>query len=526
MSISGGGWVPQLPANLQTQLSNLENGQTSYVSSYVGKAASALYTQTVSEAMPLVMEQANLNSEVTNLNSLKTALTTLQTAIQTLGTQSTWNAVAATSSNTNTFTITASAGAPQTSTSITVNQLAQGQISMLTGVTPNTPTDPSSASNAQQGTLTISGLAQATVNVSAGDSLNTIAANINDTAATTGVQASVVDNTGTYQIMLTSNQTGATKGAFTFNGGTTGIAMSSTNVQNPLDAQITIGGSGGVSLTSSTNTFTNALPNTTINVVSAGTGTVTIKSDPSSVTNAVQSLFDAYNGIEKLVYTGGSAADTTIGQLIAGQLPGVAGEAVTTDTKFQALSEIGALISPGSYSESNGSFSSSSSPSMGWESSSGITGVSLPSGVTLPDGKTTFNNAMTNNLADLQKFFGVTTAGLNLPSGSFLSNLNSSVSTWLTDLNGGSVNGSTITGEITTVQNQIGASGNSALPGTISYSLNQLNQQYKNQVQSLISQWSAAQASIIQANSQMTMLQAEMQLTQSQSFQTGMMLGG
>lgn len=525
MSISSGmgsGWQPSLSSTLQSRLSNLEN--SSYVGTQVSHAAATMYSATIQESLPLITQQGKLQSQVSSLQTLQTSLQALQAAIQTLGSQSTWNSDQASSSNTNALTITASSGAPRTSVSFTVNQLAQGQISMLSGLTA---TDPSTSTSTSQDTLSITGgLGNSNVSISAGDSLNTIAQNINNTSSTTGVQASVVpvsvSGSTQYQIMLSSTQIGAAKGAFSLSS-TNGLTT--TNIQSAQDASMTLGGANGVTITSSTNTFTNALPNTTITVSSQGSGTLSIKSDPQAVTAAMKSLFDTYNTVQGLVYSGGGAADTSIGQLIAGQLPSTISTQASTDTKYTSLSQVGAMLSPGSYSISGGSFSSTGAPSLGWQSASGVGGVSLPSGVTFQDGSTTFNNAITNDTADLQTFLGVTSSGFNLPSGSFLSRMSSQVKLWMQDLSGTTVNGVNVTGEIAQLQNQIGAVGSTASPGSTNYSLNQLEQKYTSQVSSLISQWGSAQSSIMLANSQLSNLQAMQSLTSSSYYQTGQILG-
>lgn len=523
-SSSSGSWQPTLSSSLQKQLSNMENSQ--YVGSKVQQAAGSLYTQAVQESLPLIAEKGKLQSQVSSLQKLQTALQGLQTAIEKLGSQSTWNSVTGASSNTSALTVDASSGAPETSISFNVTKLAQGQISTIDQLTALNATSSAASSN---DTLTIQGgLGTKNISIQSGDSLNTIAENINNESNSTGVQASVVPvqtSTGTtqYQIMLSSTQIGATKGSFSISS-TNGLTE--TNVQQAQDAKMTLGNSSPVTITSSTNTFKDALPNTTLNVSSTGTGTISIKSDPQAVTNAMNKFFNAYNAVEKLVYNGGNASDTTAGQLIAGELPTAIGAQASTDSKYTSLSQIGAMLSPGDYSMSNGKFSSSSPPSLGWQQSSGMSGLSLPSSVSLQKGSTTFSDAVQNNPADLQKFLGVSSSGLNLPTGSFLQQLSSQIKGWLNDLGGTSVNGTQVTGEISQLNNQIGTSGTSANPGTINYSLNQLQTQYTSQVKSLLSQWNSAQSSIMLADSQLTNLQSMQSLTNSQSYQTGMMLGG
>ncbi|MFD1678251.1 flagellar filament capping protein FliD [Alicyclobacillus fodiniaquatilis] len=518
------GWLPTLSSTLQTELTNLE-GSNSYVASGVTTAASSIYNTSIDEATPIVSQESSLNTTVSSLQSLSSALTTLQSAIQTLGTQSTWSSVNATSSNTDSLTISTSSGAPQTSVSFNVNNLAQGQISILSGATS---TSDSAATSVNSGTMQITGgLGTASIQVNAGDSLDTIAQNINSQSLSTGVQSSIVDDQGTYELMLTSTQIGASKGSFTVDGGTTGVSLPSTNVQDAEDASLTLGGSNGVTITSPNNTFQDALPNTTMTAVSTGSGTLSIQADSSGATTAMNSFFSAYNAVESMVYQGGSAASTTIGQLIANQLPETIDQSVSSDSDsmFQTLSQIGVIVNPGSYTENQGNFTSNGAPSIGFESSNGISGLSLPAGVSLPDGTTTFTNAVSNHLSDLQSFLGVTSSGLNLPGSSFLGQLSSTISTWQQDLNGTTTSDGTITGEIGTLQNQIG-SGSSAAPGTITYSLNQLQQQYTDQITNLLQQWSAANSSVVQADTQYSELAAVEEAYSSQVTNDASLYGG
>lgn len=535
MSIGSGGWVPQLSSTLQRELQNLESSQ--YIGSQLASAQSKIYQETISEAMPLVSQQAGIQTEVTNLNSLKSALTSLQSAIQTLGTQSTWQAVTATSSNTNALTVTASSGAPQTSTTFDVTQQAQNQISLLNV----TATSATAATQISSGTIVINSPAALSnnnnqpisISVNAGDSLTTIAQDINAVSPKTDVSASIMQNGSTYQLMLTDSQTGTTAGAFSIDSSSTatvnGTTLALTQVQQAQDASLTL--AGNLTVTSSTNTFTNVLPNTTMNVVSTGTGTITISPNPQKVMDAANSFFDAYNKVESLVYNGGAAANTTLGSLIATQLPALVSQYDSSNpVGYQSLSQIGIMTTPGSYSISSTSsagqsnFSSQGSPTIGFEDPTQWSGV--PSGVSLPSGQTTFTNDVTNDPTDMQNLLGVSSTGLNLPSSSVLGQLNASIKVWLQDLNGTTVGNTTISGEISTLQSQIGSSTNGTPAGSIGAELYQLNQNYTNQIQSLLSQWTQAQSAMVQANQQLTQLQAIAQQTQSTAYQTATMLGG
>lgn len=523
------GWTPSLSSNLQKELSTLENSQTSLVASSVSAAANSIYQTTITQAATIVGNESVVNQEVGNLQQLVSALNTLQQAIQTLGSAKTWNAVTASSSNSSALQITASSGAPQTSVSFTVNSYAQNQISLLN--VSSSSADASTSITSGNIVLT-GGLGSATVSVQSGDSLNTIAADINTVSSQTGVQASVMQNGSSYQLMLTGSATGQSQ-AFSLGTGTTatvgGTSLSQTVIQQASDASLTLGGANGITSTSSTNTFSNLIPNTTITVQSgaaSNSGTITVTPNQGAITNAANSFFDAYNAVEKLVYTGGAAADTQVGQMIAAQLPAtVSRQVVSAGDPLQSLSQIGIITSPGSYTVSDGSFSSNGAPSIGFELSSGVAGTTLPAGVTMPDGKTTFQDLLTSQNANVQNLLGVTPTGSNLPSSSVLGNLNAQVKVWLQDLNGTTEGSTRIPGQIQTLQSQIGSSA-SPLPGTFTYALNQLQTQYTSQMQNIITQWNFAESAMLQAQQQYSQLSAIQSLTQSSTFQTGMMLGG
>ncbi|MCF8567758.1 flagellar filament capping protein FliD [Alicyclobacillus tolerans] len=520
--------------------------QSSQYSQYIGNEANKIYQQYINEGLPYVSQIAGLNSQESALKTLQTDLTTLQTAIQTLGTQSTWQGVTASSSNTSALTVTASAGAPQTSIPFYIQSTAQAQVSTVN--ISNSSAD--GTTNVVGGTFEIENTTTkktASIQINTGDSLNTIAQDINQSSQyqALGIQASVTQNNGTYQLMLSSTQSGQSN-AFTIDSNSTatsgGTTLALTNITNAQNASIILNPTystgappSGPTYQSSTNTFNNLIPNTTITVAQAGqSGTISISPDNSTVTEAVKSFFSSYNAVEKLVYTGGDLTNTAIGQEIASQLPGLVNSTASTVTQPvsgnalpNSLSQIGVLLSPGSYSESSsGSFTSGGPPSLDWEQTSGIPGTSLPSGVTMQSGLDTFNNLLSTAPQELQNLLGVSSTGLNLPAGSILQQFSASIKLWQDALSGTGSGSNTITGEINMVQNEIGGTGPSALPGSINYQLNSLNQQYTNQIQNLISQWNAAQSSTLQAQTQLTELQAEMQLTQSSSFQVGMMLGG
>jgi len=200
---------------------------------------------------------------------------------------------------------------------IVVSQVAQAErLSSSSAVKDAAGAALSSASSA----LNISGsfqLAGVTVAVNAGDSLNDIAANINQLnsgASATGVSASVMKVSGSdFRLILASDATGTT--GFSLTGtaldavgalsslqlGATGQSNAYQSLQTAQDAQVSI---DGLSLTRSSNIITDALSGVTMSLKQADpavTVNISIGVDGQALRANVQSFVDAYNGLQKLI---------------------------------------------------------------------------------------------------------------------------------------------------------------------------------------------------------------------------------
>ncbi|HYA69496.1 MAG TPA: flagellar filament capping protein FliD, partial [Acidimicrobiales bacterium] len=137
-------------------------------------------------------------------------------------------------------------------------------------------------------------------NVSTGNgSLDDLVANINQ--AGTGITAAAVETgTNSYVLQLSSSSTGVASdlsvdtGAFDSSGlGAMKVASAGT------DAQIQVGGAGGYTLNSATNTFSGLLPGLSVTVAQQSTTpvTVTVAPDADAVATNVQGLVTAANTV-------------------------------------------------------------------------------------------------------------------------------------------------------------------------------------------------------------------------------------
>ena len=205
---------------------------------------------------------------------------------------------------------------------LTVTQLAQAQ-SIASGGSPFTSSTAAQSINETiDFTLGPSGspTGNFSVNVSATDSLQSIATNINNTAKSNGygITASVIStSSGNYQLIISANQSGSANqfnitetpsgGSGTLNI-STGVGGTATVLQNALNAQFTL----------DTVAYDQASNNNTINglniaLLNTGTTNITLSTSyqTAAVVTAAQNMVNTYNQIltlaqESQLQSGGS----------------------------------------------------------------------------------------------------------------------------------------------------------------------------------------------------------------------------
>jgi len=158
--------------------------------------------------------------------------------------------------------------------------------------------------------LQIGGAAGSTVDlpITAGvnDSLNSLASYINTQSAQNnwGVSAKVVQDSGGYHLTISSQAPGAA-GALSFTANSTNLTVAS-NPSTNLKFEPPVGGGNatftvdGIPFSSTSNTITGAIPGVTLNLISAYQEmpvTVSVGSDNSQISNAVNTFVAAYNKV-------------------------------------------------------------------------------------------------------------------------------------------------------------------------------------------------------------------------------------
>lgn len=251
-------------------------------------------------AQQISSQTTQLQAQEAGLTALGSALNSLQTTLGKLGSSLTFTTYAATLGNTALGTTSTLPNAQPGSYNLTVNHLATAQTRASSAY--------ASGSAVGAGTLTVSvGNQSMNLNVSATDSISSIATAINQSSGNPGVQATIVNGANGAQLLLTSTKTGVAN-AFTVSAGS-GSSAGLTSLASTLntagsneasDASLSI---DGIAVTSASNSVSGALNGVTLNLVATGSSTLTVSQDTSAVTGAVSDFVNAYNNYISTVGT-------------------------------------------------------------------------------------------------------------------------------------------------------------------------------------------------------------------------------
>ena len=226
------------------------------------------------------------------LQTFKSVVTTLNTESKFLSTKG----VFSNNSNSDTnqvLTIDTTSQAASGTFSLTVNSLARESKLVSEGFSALTDEVP-------QGTLNIT-VGGATTQISINSTNNTLDGlrlAINNSGA--DIQASFLNDgssSNPIRLLVSGTKTGADNSvSLSINqaligGGTQGV-LSFTETQAAQDASFIL---DGIAITKSTNTVTDVITGTTLNLQSAGSGIVTLSSDQDAIKEKISSVVDGYN---------------------------------------------------------------------------------------------------------------------------------------------------------------------------------------------------------------------------------------
>ncbi len=248
------------------------------------------------EAAPQTLlknKQSDASAVVSALQSLNTKFASLADAATKATKPESWQSLVASSSSPSVQATTTSGGMP-TQIVFTVDQLAGVQVS----VTPAPVTVAQLTGDSIPPKVVFEHPDGSTTEVSLDGVTDVRAAAQMITASDAGVSATAVQVApGEYRLQLSATESGAA-GAFTMKNGD-GVAMALATVSTAQDAKITLWPFAGASqeITSSSNTFADALPglSLTVSAVSSAPVTVTTSPDASATRSLASDLVDQVN---------------------------------------------------------------------------------------------------------------------------------------------------------------------------------------------------------------------------------------
>ena len=321
---------------------------------------------------PISTQQTSYTAKLSAYGTLKSALETFQTANTALNKADLFSATSTSSSST-AFSATTSGGAVAGKYTISVSQLAQAQ----TLTTRSTQSDSKTAIATTDSTITIQQGGDkdpVTIDISAANSsLSGIRDAINNAKA--GVTASVINvGNGQYRLSVTANDTGSDNAMTLSVSGDSALQSfmgyngTSTDASNGMQESVTAQNAklkvNNVDIENSSNTISDALENITLtlNDVTTGNQTLTIKSDTSKAESAVSDWVDAYNTLQDTfssltkytaVDAGSDAQDTSNGALLGDstlrtlqtQLKSMLTNSSSSST-YKTLAQIGVTTDP------------------------------------------------------------------------------------------------------------------------------------------------------------------------------------
>jgi len=378
---------------VSTLLSNGGLGTGLNVSQLVSQtiaADSAPLTLLQDQQTTLTAENAALSNISDDLSSLQSAAYNLTNVVGGLSSQQ------ANSSDSTILTATADGSAQQVVHSIVVKSLAT-----TSAYYTNPATSPASgtAPLATGGTFTVTaGTQTASITIdSTNNTLNGLAAAINNSTVGSDVTATVVQDSTGASLAIISNSSGSA-GDFniTDTGNSTGLNF--TKPVTGANASLTV---DGIPISSSTNTITGAVQGVTLDLAGANPGetvTLSVQADDTAATTTISQFVTAYNQVVSDL-NAQTAVNLNTGS--TGVLASDGTLSLVQDELFNAINYSGS----------------------GTISNLGSIGLNLQDDGTIQIDTATLTNALNTNYSAVQSFFQSTTTGAGQALTSALNNL-------------------------------------------------------------------------------------------------------
>lgn len=339
------------------------------------------------ESAPLEATEARvaeLKKKDSALGAFGTEVADVQDPVGDLVLGTAFTDLAAESTDTDIATVTLGDATTAGAYALNITQLARAQVTASTnGYTATTDT----AADGGSISFTIDGNTTTAINISLATTLTELKTLINDQDS--GVVASVVNDGTNNKLVISSRETGAVNG-FTINNSLTngvdtvvafavGQSESSGNSQDSQNAAFTV---NGLAITGASNTVTDAIPGTTVTLVTTGTATVNVTNDYDALEESVKTFITEYNALKEFFDE----------QVKLDSITGKPGPLGRDSILRQALSDVRNTILTSNGNDGQYSYLTE-------------IGVEFEQDGTLTLDQEKFDTAMDNNVADVQKLF-------------------------------------------------------------------------------------------------------------------------
>jgi len=354
----------------------------------IGNMSKALAEAEVSGAKAILQRsQEKVSTELDALKYMETNLEAFNSYLTDLSSPEMFSKRNASSSDETVISVTASSSASLVSYQVESKQLAQAN-TLVANKTYGSASDTIS-----EGTLvlTIAGQAQPIPVDASNNTLEGLQNVIN--SGDYGVTASIINNSGSYQMMFTSKQTGAAGEI-----GVSGLSDFDTDgFTTTAEAQDAVMVLNGLTVTSASNTFENVIEGVTFNLNSAAVGspkTVSISQDQEQVSETISSFVAVYNQLQTIMDELGEydKSDLTQEELDSEEYAfygDLAGSSLLRSVRSQIESSLSGTIS-----QLDSSYSTLAS-----------VGISLDRQGVLQLDETTLSNVMSNDMQALSNLF-------------------------------------------------------------------------------------------------------------------------
>jgi len=245
-------------------------------------------------------KQSDARAQLSDIGRLNSAMATFQTAMRDMSSLSDFKFFSTASSDDTVIGASADSTAATGTFSVRVDNLAVAQ-------------KQSSRAYADSGTTTIGGTGDMTITIG-GNSTTIVNAGsmtltglqdaINSASDNPGVTASILsENSGSFRLILTSDDTGVANQATLSFSGTAGDAanLNVSEIVAAEDASILVDNT--FTITRSSNTITDAISGVTLNLVSESTTaeSISISRDNDKVAESAQTFVDSYNSLQTMI---------------------------------------------------------------------------------------------------------------------------------------------------------------------------------------------------------------------------------